>query len=849
MITIGDYKATFEKIDDGKGNDLYSADITIKDNETDLEEGKISFTISDYQDLAGNEGKEVTEDSVKTNIIYDRTAPEKVALKINSSYKNKEYGKVGDSFGVYLTVDEELAQDPTFTVNGKEYKANQHEKVNSGYKYAVVYTITDDMEEGPVSFTISNIVDKAGNKLADLSNVDTNETLTIDKTKSVIEIGGTTGSKYWKQEQTVPVKITEVNLEDVYYVVNSSRSDSSIYELDSDKAIKVDSKDIINNGDGTYTFNVKLDKDGRFVINVKAIDKAGNATYHRNGWYQIDKTAPKISIGGSTGGKNWHREQTFDVTITDASLDSVYYAWNKSSNDKNMHNLLDSDKAIKVDSKDIINNGDGTYTVKITIATEGRYVFNVKAVDKAGNVTYKRKGWYQIDRTNPVISLHKNQNEDSIVPGLHNYSVSATVDEDHLKSLKLNGKDYKSGSYINEEGEYTLVAVDYAGNKDEIKFEIDKTKPIISINGVDYSGVNNKKFILNKFEDFEIIDKNGYTVRELTRNGEKISLDENTFKVDGDYKIHIKDNALNDTVIEFTLDRIPVGFVELKVNSNQKNKNYAKVGDFVGVYLKVNEELKEVPTFVINGEEFTGRKDEWEGIYTYSALFKVTDDTKEGKVEFAISNIYDKAGNPLHDINGNVLETVTNANTNEYVIIDKTAPTATIVYSNDGSDKLVKSVTATLTANEEVKVVESGTWNSLDNYVTVSKKVIYQNGEQTVIIEDRAGNRSEFTINIKNIDREAPSIGDLESGKIYYEKIPYEMSDNSGSFKLYYDYGHNFQTCEELMEKGSTMGIIQGTYKDEFVIPMDADGVSVCLVDEAGNTTFRNNISIRVNKE
>ena len=73
------------------------------------------------------------------------------------------------------------------------------------------------------------------------------------------------------------------------------------------------------------------------------------------------------------------------------------------------------------------------------------------------------------------------------------------------------------------------------------------------------------------------------------------------------------------------------------------------------------------------------------------------------------------------------------------------------------------------------------------------------------------------------------------------------MSDNSGSFKLYYDLGHNYQTCEELIANGATMGTITGSYVGDYQVPGDYDNVSVCLVDESGNTTFRNNITIRVN--
>ena len=329
-----------------------------------------------------------------------------------------------------------------------------------------------------------------------------------------------------------------------------------------------------------------------------------------------------------------------------------------------MHNILDSDSAIKVDPKDIIDNGDGTYTVKILLNKEGRYVLNVKVIDKSGNTVYTRRGWYQIDRTKPEISLHKNTEGKTIEPGNHNYCVSATVEEANLKSFTLNGQNY-DGSVICADGDHTLVATDKAGNKDEMTFRVDRTRPVIVINGVDYVGTNNKGLFFNQV-NLDIKETNEYEV-SVWKDNKKVDFNEVNFNEDGNYKIQVKDAALNKSEIEFTVDSIPAAYVDIRVNSNNKNETYAKIGDQVGIYLNVNEELKEDPTFVINGQTYkVNQTDVYNGVYKYAVLFTVTDETKEGKVEFNISNIYDKAGNKSEDLSNN--------NTKEYVIVDKTAP-------------------------------------------------------------------------------------------------------------------------------------------------------------------------------
>ncbi len=737
VLTIGNYTATFENVGDGKGNDLYSADITIKEDESELKEGKVAFTITGYTDLAGNPGDKITESSVKSNITYDRTAPVYRSLGIygGEQHNNAWYVTNGDKVYINVHFNEKLAVSPYVKVNGKDvfqYGAPVEKETDDGEKYYIyskVYKVNDT--DGKLSFEIYGYADASGN---------IGKTLTANDTK----IGA------------------------------------------------------------------------------------------QNGNIIVDNTNPIVSIGGTTGEKYWFTEQTFDVTVTDANLDSVYYAWNQSSNDKNMHNILDSDKAVKVDSKDIIDNGDGTYTVKITINTEGRYVLNVKAVDKAGNTTYTRKGWYQIDKTEPTIVLHKNSNEDEITPGIHNYCVTATVSDDHMKSVKLNDADYESDTYICDDGNYTLTATDIAGNPKTINFQIDRTAPVISINGENFTGEKNDYKFYNEV-NLSVIEDNEYTAWV---NGKEVNISEYDFNKDGEYKVKVRDNAGTNTIVEFTVDTIPATKVELRVNSSNDNNQFAKIGDSFGIYLTVDEELRENPIFTVNGKEYKVNETETVNSgYKYAVVYKVTEDMEEGEIEFTISNIYDKAGNPLNDLS--------NSDANGKVIIDKTAPTATITYNT--VDPTNHSVIATLTASEEVRILNAGTWNPEEGYGLVFKKSYPENNTQTVTIEDRAGNQNTVEVVINNIDKEAPSIGDLESDKEYKGSIPYDMSDNSGAFTLYYSFGTNYQTCEELMAdpvaNANKIPVI-GSYKDTYPVPGNYSGVSVCLVDAAGNTTFRNNITI-----
>ena len=455
--------------------------------------------------------------------------------------------------------------------------------------------------------------------------------------------------------------------------------------------------------------------------------------------------------------------------------------------------------------------------------------------------------------------MHKNSEENSIEPGIHNYCVSATVSDKNIKTVKLNDADYESDEVICGDGAYTLTATDKAGNTKPINFTIDRTKPVITINDVDYTGSDNEEMFYNSV-DFDITEANDYT---LTVNDKKVTLDEakEMFKTDGTYKVGVKDSATNYTQLTFTVDTIPVGLVNIRVNSDNANKDVAKVGDTIGVYLNVNELLRENPTFTINGKEYKVNETRLNNgsPYTYAVTYKVTDDMEEGKVEFTISNIYDKAGNKLNDLS--------NKDTEQKVVIDKTAPTINInnwqkltfqigdTYKDEGATA-IDNIDGDITDKIEVSYLY---YDEEGNRITPDPTEIKFDSVGEFVIKytvtDRAGNRREATRRINVLeDNEDPvlTLKGTPEEWISTGKIDYEMSDNSGAFTIYYDFNNNYQSCKELMaDENAQRNAIEATNdsqysKGTYTIPSNftgVKGVSVCLADASGNTAFRGNIS------
>lgn len=164
------------------GEYTYSIRYTITEDNT-MTDGQIEMKVTGISDKAGNTIDDITKPTNGHIVHLDRVEPMVLSLRANSSSKtDNSVGILGQSVGIYLLVDEELAQNPTFIINGKEYAVNQPEVTSAGnYKYSVVETVTTDMKEGPVEFTITNIVDKAGNVLEGIiDQTDANQTLYID---------------------------------------------------------------------------------------------------------------------------------------------------------------------------------------------------------------------------------------------------------------------------------------------------------------------------------------------------------------------------------------------------------------------------------------------------------------------------------------------------------------------------------------------------------------------------------------------------------------------------------------------------------------------------------------------
>ena len=327
ILTIGNYTATFENVGDGKGNDLFSADIEIPVDEIELAEGKISYTISGYKDLAGNDGEVITKTS---ELVYDRTASKAGIAnfyvngfdgeKVEENGKNyiDYYATYGNTLVAYVRTTEKLVANPTFTlVYGSEkiviptenVVEIPEEKDGYTYRYQATYVIPDEFEkiETEMTLEITDIIDLAGNVT---TNANGGEVISISNSNRVFidtlapqveelrfNSSNSINNGYANNTHSVGVYIT----------VHEELGEVPTFVIDGNEYSKTEERE---NAKGyLYAAVTKLPKDteeGEILFSVTVADKMGNTTTYTNndikndveGYDGViyDTTAPGLTV-------------------------------------------------------------------------------------------------------------------------------------------------------------------------------------------------------------------------------------------------------------------------------------------------------------------------------------------------------------------------------------------------------------------------------------------------------------------------------------------------------------------------------------------------------------------------
>ncbi|MEG0471452.1 MAG: hypothetical protein RR588_03870, partial [Solibacillus sp.] len=164
-------------------------------------------------------------------------------------------------------------------------------------------------------------------------------------------------------------------------------------------------------------------------------------------------------------------------------------------------------------------------------AGEGAKTVYVQYKDKVGNTSSSTiSSTITVDTIAPVITNVVNNKA-------YNSKVNPLFNEG---SGLLNGSPYTSGTDITQDGTYTLVVTDPAGNSATVTFKVDATSPVVSglLNGGIYN--TNRLIIFNEGTG--------------TLNG-AVFVSGSTVALDGVYALVVTDEAGNVTTVTFTIDK------------------------------------------------------------------------------------------------------------------------------------------------------------------------------------------------------------------------------------------------------------------------------------------------------
>lgn len=639
-ITIGDSEEIELKLHTDYKNFkeyTYWADIELTED-MNLSDGALEYVIYGYADAAGNVGKTLSSEDnpINNSSLPGVTIDTKVenpawVYTLNlSDENNRKTIRDGQTLRVEANFTEELVKKPKLTIGDSQSVDFRKCGETSYGKYVCVADITIDnsianLENNKViPIQITNIEDKGGNTLV-LDNSDITETskygeVTYDgEAPKIINLGITgfleeavdgADAHYVNDGKGIRILIYVNELLEVdptveignqtftaTYRQKSSDLKNNIY------AYYVDIEDVSKLGleQGIIEFTVSGYKDK--IGNVGETVTQKDTTYSENSFNQVtyDSIDPELEVEQLQSNGYVNTENT-QINVDDANPFTTQ--------------VFDENGEV-LNTREAQQAADGTYYDRFGIGWLGEGKFTVKVTDKAGNITEET---FTVDHT----------------PASMVYS---TVDFDGT------GIDYV------EENKQKIF---YIKNDTSFVFRMQFSEelaenPILTINGT-------KKTELELVEKF--VTNEGKYIYQGTVNVTA----EDKFE-DGQLQLivsNIKDLAGNETTDPLVTDQTvtsnsrtvvldsKIDVVLFKINSNNANSSsLAKAGDWIGIYLQVGEELKQDPTFMINGEVVTtSYLGEFNGVYAYQAGITVTKEMS-GKIDFAISNIIDKANNNL----------------------------------------------------------------------------------------------------------------------------------------------------------------------------------------------------------
>ncbi len=318
----------------------------------------------------------------------------------------------------------------------------------------------------------------------------------------------------------------------------------------------------------------------------------------------------------------------------------------------------------------------------------------LKIIDKAGNeYSYA----FIREASNPTGTLSTTQTGGFKGNNITNGDVSFTWDQTIGATAKLNGQAYSSGTNISADGNYTLILSSYTGKRTTTySFTIDKTNPTIS-------GVNNNGFY-NTDKTLTWDDANyAYAVVDGTTIYSK------SYKITGvgSHTISVYDLAGNVRTISFTIDKTTPEITGISKGSYYNSNQTIKWSD------------SNISSVTIKKGSST--------VFTSTSNGNYTTNSSNASLDTWSITVTDKAGNQ----------------TTATFYIDQIPPSGN--WTNT-SGTIINS--SSVNFNVKFTWTESNITASYNNANYTKNNIISTEGDHKIILTDKAGNTSTFSINI-----------------------------------------------------------------------------------------------------
>ena len=537
--------------------------------------GKLFYILADgIENELSNRGK--TNGFVR--FTYDKEAEPGATVMYSTNggetwslYEADNYFTLDGDYTVQLTDAAGNSKNYTFTIDTIPPEVQIRTDINTLLSNNMVtnHSVKFVWTEGNCTATINNEIYKSGTliydegkyvfHLVDEYNNFITLYVTIDKTAPVGELSGVTSGGItntdvtftWTEEGATATldgqpytKGSTVSAEGSHTIVLSDvAGNATTYTFEIDRTPPEGELSGVTNGSITnnnvtftwvesgayatlngdlYTKRNLITAEG--VYTLVLCDAANNESIYT---FEIDKTAPVGELVGVENGG-----------ITNSS---VYFTWTEVGATATLNNI--------------------PYIAETNLTYIGAYKIILK--DIAGNIaTYT----FTIDTLAPVGELNGVENG-----GITNNTVYFTWN-DNSATATLDGQPYAKRDFITSEGKHSIVLTSKAGNTATYTFEIDKTAPEGTLNGVTNGSITNDNVYFTWTEE-------GATA---TLNGQPYYTD-SVISLENVYTLILRDVAGNTATYTFEIDKTApvgelVGVTNGGVTSNNVYFTWTEVG-------------------------------------------------------------------------------------------------------------------------------------------------------------------------------------------------------------------------------------------------------------------------------